>query len=96
MPGPELERHFKINEIAEKWNLSEDVVRSLFENEPGVLKFGQPTRLTGRGKYKRRYSYLRIPESVLQRVQDRLMHKRGPSASAPLRGNGQARDLNAG
>jgi hypothetical protein len=92
MPGPErLERHFKISEIAEQWNVSDDVVRAIFADEPGVLKFGQATRLTGRGKYKRRYSYLRIPESVLQRVQERLMHKRSPGlASVPLRG--QARD----
>jgi hypothetical protein len=77
MPNPE--RHYKSSEIAELWNVSEDVVRRMFADEPGVLKFGEPTRLVGRGKYKRRYSYLRIPESVLQRVQERLMHKRSPS-----------------
>jgi hypothetical protein len=89
-----LERHFKISEIAELWNVSEDVVRRMFADEPGVLKFGLPTRLVGRGKYKRRYSYLRIPESVLQRVQERLMQKRSPGmASVPLRGHTQ--DLNA-
>jgi hypothetical protein len=83
---PPLERHYTIPEIAEQWNLSGDVVRRIFLEEPGVLKFGQASRLSGRGKYKRRYSYLRIPESVLLRVQQRLMEKRPPAGSSLPRG----------
>jgi hypothetical protein len=57
------ERHYTVGEIAEMLNLSEDAVRRLFCNEPGVLSFGKP-RLGS----KRRYTTLRIPESVLDRV----------------------------
>jgi hypothetical protein len=57
------ERHFTVAEIALMWNLSEDAIRRLFRNEPGVVIFGAPTRGS-----KRRYTTMRIPESVLQRV----------------------------
>ena len=56
------ERHLSIAEIAATWNLSQDVVRRLFEKEPGVLVVETARR------YKRRYRTLRIPESVVQRV----------------------------
>ena len=62
-----LERHFSVQQLAELWNLSADAVRSLFENEPGVLTIGD--RKSGR---KRRYVTLRIPESVAARVHRRL------------------------
>ena len=58
------ERHFSVAELAERWNLSPDTIRKLFENEPGVLVLGES--LTRRGK--RRYTTLRIPESVAARV----------------------------
>lgn len=61
------ERHFAPAEVAEMWNLSPDVVRKLFEREPGVLVIGDPVP---RGK--RRYTTLRIPESVAERVHRRL------------------------
>jgi len=44
-------------------NISADAVRRLFQNEPGVLIFGDQSK-----SYKRRYTTLRIPESVLARV----------------------------
>ncbi len=95
MPGPEpLERHFTVAEISELWKMSDDVVRREFKDEPGVLKFGGPSRLSGR-KYKRHYHILRIPESVFRRVQDRLMHKRSAAPSVPLE-RGTRRDLHAG
>lgn len=56
-------------------------MRKLFSDEPGVLKIGEGTRLLrgrGKNKYKRRYFVLRIPQSVLFRVRERLMHKRTP------------------
>jgi hypothetical protein len=47
--------------------VSTDVIRDLFENEPGVVKIGE--RQSGR---RRRYVTLRIPESVAARVYRRL------------------------
>jgi hypothetical protein len=84
MPGITLERHFTLTEIAELWNLSYGFVRDIFQEEPGVLKLGEQTRLSSGRKYKRRYFTIRVPESVLLRVQQRLMHKRAPEPSAPL------------
>ncbi len=62
-----LERHFTVTEISELWHLDEKVVRRMFESEKDVLVFG-PTE----SRYKRRYRSLRIPESVMLRVHDRL------------------------
>lgn len=61
-------RHYSPAEIAERWNLSADTIRKLFENEPGVLVIGASIRRRG----KRRYMTLRIPEFVLERVHRRL------------------------
>ena len=62
---------FTVSEISIKWKRSEDVVRRIFANEPGVLRFGHPTLLKGR-KYQRRYFSLRIPRDLFLRVRDRL------------------------
>ena len=61
------ERHFTAAQIGEMWTLSTDVVRKLFEREPGVLVIGDDSR---RGK--RGYRTLRIPQSVVERVHRRL------------------------
>jgi transcriptional regulator GlxA family with amidase domain len=61
-----LERHLTVEELAEKWALSEDFVRRLFQHEPGVVVFHQAR--PGR----RVYRTVRIPESVAQRVHGRL------------------------
>lgn len=86
-----LERHYKLSEIAEAWNISEDTARKMFLHEPGVLTLGEGSRLVGGGKYKRRYYHLRVPESVLQRVKDRLVHKRPPSDAAVEIDRGRSR-----
>lgn len=65
--APFEERHYSVGEIGEMWNLSPDVVRKLFEREPGVLVIGD---FHSRGK--RRYTTLRIPQSVAERVHRRL------------------------
>jgi hypothetical protein len=63
-----MERHYTPAEISEMWNLSPDTVRKLFEQEPGVLLIRNEE-----SKYsKRRYTTLRIPQSVLERVHKRL------------------------
>jgi hypothetical protein len=62
--GASLEQHFSVAHVAKRWGLSEDTVRRLFENEPGVLVIEPP-----RGRFsRRRYRTLRIPESVIERV----------------------------
>ena len=61
------ERHYTAAELSELWSLSPDVVRRLFEREPGVLVIGdQATRS------KRRYTTLRVPQSVVERVHRRM------------------------
>ena len=57
---------FTVAELATKWNLSEDVIRKEFENEPGVLKLARAR------KGKRRYKTLRIPAEVARRVRRRM------------------------
>jgi hypothetical protein len=61
------ERHYAVTEIAKMWNLSPDKVRNLFVNEPGVLVIGSRNP-----RPKRRYLTLRVPQTVLQRVHNRL------------------------
>ena len=73
VPGPNvvhaMERHYKVGEIAAIWNISGDVVRQLFEREPGVLVLGNQFSTRG----KRRYRTIRVPESVVARVHKRLL-----------------------
>lgn len=64
------ERHYSPKELAH-WGLSESKIRRLFENEPGVLRLGEPSRRVGR-KLKRSYFTMRIPETVALRVHRRL------------------------
>jgi predicted transcriptional regulator len=71
-----LERHYTAKEIAELWQLSEDTVRKIFRDTPGVLKIAQPTR-----RFKRAYVSLRIPESVVQKRHAEL-HAAVPRALA--------------
>ena len=59
-------KFFTAKQLAELWNLSEDVIRKEFENEPGVLK------LARKRKGKRPYKTLRIPREVADRVRTRL------------------------
>lgn len=63
---PALERHYSIAEIAEKWALSENTVRRMFENEPGILAWGSEGSVG-----KRAYRSMRIPESVMVRIHQR-------------------------
>jgi hypothetical protein len=59
--------HYTVQELAQLWGLGLDKIRELFEDEPGVIKIQKPKQ-----KGKRRYTTLRIPENVAQRVQRRL------------------------
>ena len=70
-PAPQFTlRHYAVRELAEMWRMSDDKVRELFENEPGVLRIGD-SRSTGQ---KRRYVSIRIPEDAAERVYRRLQH----------------------
>lgn len=61
-------RHYTVVEVGKMWNLSPDAVRKIFEKEPGVLVLGETQPRRG----KRRYTTLRIPAYVLDRVHRRL------------------------
>src|SRR5579871_765030 len=66
-PSSSAERHYSVAEVSAAWNLSQDAVRKIFQNEPGVLVLG------GQGSpHARKYTTIRIPDSVLQRVYRRL------------------------
>jgi AraC-like DNA-binding protein len=62
-----FEDHYTVQEIAEKWHLSETAVRKLFRHEPGVIKIDSPE-----SRFKRGYRTLRVPASVAERVHARL------------------------
>lgn len=51
--------------------MSANVIRELFEDENGVLKIFRPGKL-----HKRKYTTLRIPASVAERVHARLDPRR--------------------
>jgi hypothetical protein len=66
-----LEKHFSAKELAEAWGLSDNTVRELFKDEPGVVLLGEPSRRLGK-KLKRSYYTMRVPESVARRVYERM------------------------
>jgi hypothetical protein len=60
--------HYTVQELATEWGVSEDTIRKMFEDEPGILRHGKSVNRRG----KRRYLSIRIPEEVAQRVHQRL------------------------
>jgi hypothetical protein len=62
-----FERHYRIGELAETWQLGRETVRLLVKDEPGVIKI----RL-GRKKANTSYS---VPESVAVRIHTRLLNR---------------------
>ena len=65
---PAFERHYRIGELADKWQLGRETVRLLVKDERGVIKI----RL-GRKKAHTIYS---VPESVAVRIHTRLLNSR--------------------
>jgi hypothetical protein len=65
------ERHYTIAEVAALWNLSDEFVRQLIRNEPGVTEWVRSA------PGKRRYRVLRIPESVVHRIYRRAQERGG-------------------
>ena len=71
-PGIEVsnlmtDKHYSPDELADLWGVSAETIRSIFRDEPGVLKIGKAG-----AAWKRGYVTLRIPESVAERVHTRL------------------------
>jgi hypothetical protein len=61
------EPHYSVNQVAKQWGFSDDTIRKLFQNEPGVIGIEDPGTENKRG-----YRTLRIPESVIERVHRRM------------------------
>jgi hypothetical protein len=59
------ERHYTPQELANLWGVDPETIRNIFREEPGVVKIGNNNK-------KRSYVTLRIPESVAERVHQRL------------------------
>lgn len=70
-----IEQFFTVAQLAENLALSTDKVRKMFQDEPGVLKIGEPSRRLGR-KLTRRYYTLCIPASVAERYIARKTNKK--------------------
>ena len=65
---PAFERHYRIGELAEMWQLGRETVRLLVKDERGVIRI----RL-GRKKAHTIYS---VPHSVAARIHARLLNSR--------------------
>jgi hypothetical protein len=74
-PTPFEERHYTIAELAEMWKFSTEFVRQIVRGEPGVTEWvrQQPGR--------RRYSVIRVPQSVAERLYRRALARseQGPA-----------------
>jgi hypothetical protein len=65
------ELHFTVPQVAVMWGLSDETIRRLFADEPGVIKLGSSRSTLDR----RRKVRLSIPLSVLQRVHRKLSER---------------------
>jgi hypothetical protein len=70
-----IEQYFTPQQLAERLVISTNSARRLFQNEPGVVKIGEPSRRLGRA-LKRRYYTMRVPQSVAERVIARMTNKK--------------------
>ncbi len=67
-PSPAFERHYRVGELAELWNLGRETVRKLVKDEPGVIKIRMGLR--------KAHTIYSVPESVAPRIHTRLLHSR--------------------
>ena len=74
-----FEKHWRVSELAERWNYSRRTVIMECRFEPGVM------RITNAGNGKRNYETLSIPESVAIRVHERLSRPKAPEQILHLR-----------
>lgn len=70
---PITETHYTPLQLGKAWGLSDDTIREMFKNEPGVLCIG-----TNGSRRRRKYITMRIPESVAVRVHTRYCAKPAP------------------
>lgn len=66
-----FDEHLTPQEIAKAWGRSDETIRRIFRDEPGVLLFGQPSRRVGR-RLIGGYRTMRVPRSIRDRVHQRL------------------------
>jgi hypothetical protein len=66
-----LERHYTPAQLAEKWSISQKLVRAIFADEPGVLRVNRPEKRNKRG-----YCSMRIPESLAITMHQRMSQVR--------------------
>jgi len=64
-----FEKHFTPQQIAALWGRSDEFIRKLFQDEPGVQNVDRPERM-----HKRGYATIRIPQTVMVRVGLRLQN----------------------
>jgi hypothetical protein len=62
-----LEKHYTVKQVSQMWSFSQNTIRRLFRDEPGVIKQG-----SAETRFKKKRWQLSIPESVLLRVHDKL------------------------
>lgn len=67
MQESHIEKCYRVPEIAKAWQLSEDTVRKVFRDEPGVILIGHGELLHKRPRFT-----LCVPESVFERVKRKL------------------------
>ena len=72
-----LEQHYTPIELAKRWGFSDTFIRGLFEREEGVVTINRPERM-----HKRKHVSLRIPESVAERVYQRLVTRKRATLSS--------------
>lgn len=66
LTSSELDPFYTLQEIANRWKVSTDLIRKIFSVEAGVLVIQNPT-----SQRKRQYSTIRVPKAVLTRVETR-------------------------
>jgi hypothetical protein len=59
-----FEEHLEAAEVGKIWKLDAATIRRIFQDLPGVFKYGQTNRRDG----KRDYITLRIPRSLVEQV----------------------------
>ena len=65
---PAFERHYRIGELAEMWQLGRETVRLLVKEERGVIKI--------RLGHKKAHTIYSVPQSVAARIHTRLLNSR--------------------
>jgi hypothetical protein len=65
---PAFERHYRIAELAEMWQLGRETVRLLVKDERGVIKI--------RLGHKKAHTIYSVPQSVAARIHTRLLNSR--------------------